>query len=115
MPFHLNPLGDDEANDLPHFEEDDDLGSVRDETLEEEAEDELMVEDRPVAGAPPPPAPLTRKSAARRGRKSARKKARPARRKKSKARRGGKAKARRKLARSKPRRSKRGKGKKRRR
>jgi hypothetical protein len=67
MPFRLNHFGDDEANDIPHFEEDDELGSVRDETLEEEADEELMVPaDRdPMNVAPPSPAsPKTRRRSA---------------------------------------------------
>jgi hypothetical protein len=95
MPFRLNHLGDDEANDIPHFEEDDELGSVRDETLEEEADEELMVPaERDSMNIPPPPsAPPKKKSTkkkVRRGRKARRRSAAGGKaRRSSRSRRGG--------------------------
>jgi hypothetical protein len=119
MPFRLNHLGDDEANDIPHFEEDDELGSVRNETLEEEADEELMVPtERDSMNVPPPtPAPPKKKKSAkrkvRRGGKS-KSKARRARPKKSKTRRGGKARKTKSRPRKKSKSRRRGKGRKRR-
>ncbi len=67
MIFHLHQLGDDDANDLPHFKEDDEHGSVRDETLEEEADDELLVpgESRSAGLIPDYPPPHRRTSSSR--------------------------------------------------
>jgi hypothetical protein len=94
MLFHMGALGDDEADDIPHFEEDEELGSVRDETLDEEAEDELIGEEHPTEGALAPPPPASKKPTRKKSKsKKPARKARPkknTKRSKPRGRRGGK-------------------------
>src|SRR5437899_2167790 len=76
---------EEDANELSHFEEEEELGGDREEALEEEGEEELVVTDRPgyettVPSLPPPPAkpePKKRAKPARKKAKRAKKRAKP--------------------------------------